>query len=391
VGVSKATVLFLVTEDWYFYSHRLPIARAARDIGMNVVVVAKVGAYKDKIEKEGFSLIPLMMQRRSKNPLNEIGAILQILKIYRKVKPDLVHHVALKPVIYGTLAAKLARVPAIINAFAGLGYVFSSTEFFARATKLLMWPILFWLLNRPNSCVLLQNPDDRDLLLDTGIVRREHIRVIYGSGVDTKHFSELPEPVLQPVVVTLVSRMLRDKGIMEFVEATKILKSRGVPVRSILVGKPDPENPTSIKDEQLRCWHSEGVIEWWGQQEDILSVWKCSNIAVLPSSYGEGVPKSLIEASSCARSIVTTDTPGCREIVQHEKNGLLVPVKNIEALADAIQRLIENPVMRRQFGLHGRKFVQERFDEKIVVKETMAIYRLMLTNNAQYEASNKKL
>ena len=370
-------LLFFVTEDWYFCSHRLPIARAARDAGFEVVVATRVNAHADCIVQEGFRLIPLQMRRRSKNPLRELAAVLEIIHIYRRERPDLVHHVALKPVLYGALAARFAGVPAVVNALAGLGYVFSSSQSRARIIKLFVRAAFRALLNRQNSVILLQNPDDRRMLIESKTILPERTTLIRGSGVDIQRFRQTPEPSDGPVMVTLVARMLRDKGILEFVEASRLLGQQGVHFRAVLVGTPDPDNPTSIRVSQLEAWQTKRLVEWWGQNDDIPSVWAQSHIAVLPS-YREGLPKTLLETAACGRPIIASDVPGCREIVQHEKNGLLVPVKDARALADAICRLIENPDLRKKMGQEGRKLVEKEFAESIVVMQTLNLYQSLL-------------
>jgi len=371
-------ILFLVTEDWYFCSHRLPIARAARDAGCDVTVVTRVRNYGARIEAEGFQLIPLEIRRRSKNPVRELSTIRNIAAIYRDEKPDLVHQVSLKPVIYGSIAARMASVPAIVNALAGLGFVFSSERRQARIIRSMVKLAFRWLLDRPNSCVLLQNPDDQRVLVESRAVHPEHTRIIRGSGVDTRRFMPSKEPCDTPVVVTLVARMLRDKGIEEFVESVGMLRSRGIQLRAVLVGSPDPENPTSIPEAQLETWHNQGSVEWWGQYDDIPGVWRSSHIAVLPSSYGEGVPLSLIEAAASGRPIVTTDAPGCKEIVRDGYNGFLVPVHDAGALAAAMRKLIENRDLRVAMGERGRTLVEEEFSQRIVVDKTLDLYTALL-------------
>jgi len=205
----------------------------------------------------------------------------------------------------------------------------------------------------------------------------ERTALIRGSGVDIQRFRCSPEPKDGPVMVTLVARMLRDKGIHEFVEASRLLRQQGIQFRAVLVGTPDPENPTSIPLSQLKAWQAEGLVEWWGQNDDIPGVWAQSHIAVLPS-YREGLPKTLLEAAACGRAVIASNVPGCREIVQHEQNGLLVPVKDSKALADAIYRLIKYPNLRRQMGQAGRKLVEEEFAESVVVAQTLNLYQSML-------------
>jgi len=371
-------ILFLVTEDWYFCSHRLPIARAARDAGCHVTVVTRVSHHGACIEAEGFRLIPLEIRRRSKNPFRELSTVRDIAAIYRNEMPDLVHQVSLKPVIYGSIAARTAAVPAIVNALAGLGFVFTSERWQAKIIRGMVKLAFRWLLDRPNSCVLLQNPDDQRVLVESGVARVENTRVIRGSGVDTGRFRPSKDPCDAPVVVTLVARMLRDKGVHEFVESVRVLKSQGVQLRAVLVGSPDPENPTSIPEAQLETWRTQGSVEWWGQCDDIPGVWRKSHIAVLPSSYGEGVPLSLIEAAASGRPIVTTDTPGCREIVRDGYNGILVPVRDAGALAAAMRKLIENRELRMSMGERGRRLAEEQFSQCIVVQKTLDLYTALL-------------
>lgn len=373
-------ILFLVTEDWYFCSHRLPIARAARDSGMAVIVATRVAAHAQRIEQEGFRLIPIKLRRRSRNPVYELTSIVELVRLYRRERPDVLHHVALKPVLYGAIAAWVAGVQVVVSAMAGLGYVFSSAQRQAKIIKYFVRVAFKWLLDRPGSCVLLQNPDDRNLLLGSGVVARRRICLIRGSGVDTKRFTPLAEPGQGPVVLALVARMLCDKGIAEFVEASRILKQEGLAVKAVLVGIPDPENPTSIPESQLSAWQSEGWVEWCGQRDDIPTVWAQSHIAVLPSTYGEGVPMSLIEAAACGRPVVTTDMPGCREIVHDGLNGYLVPIKDPVALANALRKLVIDSGLRQRMGEQGRKLVEAHFSEETVVKETLALYKSLLEN-----------
>lgn len=374
---SCCKLIIYVTEDWFFCLHRLPIARAAHKAGFEVVVATRVAEHRDDIEREGFRLIPLTMRRRSKNPFRELLAILEILQIYRRERPDLVHHVSMKPVLYGSLAAWLAGVPAVVNAFTGLGFVFASDRLLAKSLR--PWIKLacrLW-VNRSKCKSMFENPDDQRIMTASKVLSPERTVLIRGSGVDISVYHPTPEPDGGPIVVALVGRMLLDKGVVEFVEAARLLKHQGLSVRAILVGAPDPENPVSISERQLLAWQSEGFIEWWGLQRDIPAVWKQSHIAVLPS-YGEGLPRALLEAAACARPIIATDVPGCREIVQHESNGLLVPVKDSAALAQAIERLVTDQTLRYRMGRKGRELVQREFAESIVVNKTLDVYRSML-------------
>lgn len=342
-----------------------------------MVVATRVGTHGDAITREGFRLIPLHMRRRSKNPIREIAAVLEIISIYRRERPDLVHHVAMKPVIYGSLAARLAGNPAVVNAIAGMGFVFSSDRWKAKMLRPWIRSAFRLLFNQGRGKVILQNPDDQRLLTKSGVLSPDRTVLIRGSGVDIAHFLASPEPEDGPVVVTLVARMLLDKGVVEFVNAARLLKHKGISLKAVLVGAPDPENPESIPENRLLAWQAEGDIEWWGHRNDIQAILAQSHIAVLPS-YREGVPRTLLEAAACARPIIATDVPGCREIVQHEKNGLLVPVKDPAALACAIERLVTDQALRQKMGEAGRQLVQREFAESIVVNKTLELYRSML-------------
>ncbi len=368
-----AKLLFLVTEDWYFCSHRLPLARAAQAAGYDVVVATRVNRHGAAIVAEGFKLIPIGLRRKSQNPLRELFAIAEIASIYRRERPAMVHHVALKPVLYGTLAARMARVPAVVNALTGMGFVFSSATLKARLLRPLVVGAFRRLLGAGNSLLILQNPDDRQMLIDGGMIGRERTRLIRGSGVDIGSFMPTPEPGGTPVVM-LPSRMLRDKGVMEFVEAARLLRARGVAARFILVGDSDSENSAAIPDAQLEAWHEDGVIEWWGRCEDMPEVLARAHIVCLPS-YREGLPKVLLEAAACGRALVATDVPGCREIVIDGDNGLLAPPRDVAALASAIRRLLDAPELRAKMGKRGRALVETDFSVDQVVRQTLAVYR----------------
>ncbi|NLD37452.1 MAG: glycosyltransferase family 4 protein [Desulfatiglans sp.] len=370
-------LIFFVTEDWYFYSHRLPLAIAAKDAGYDVSVITHVNKHGELIRQAGIRLIPFDLSRRGMNLVSELSVIKRLIKIYREEMPDILHHVAMKPVIYGSFAARFAGVSNVVNAFAGLGYIFTSTDLKARLLRAVMGLSLRWLINRKKSRLILQNQDDSELLIGKGFINKERVRLIKGSGVDINIYSPTKEPDGAPLVI-LASRMLWAKGIKEFVEAARYLKSRGVIARFALIGDSDMHNPSSISVDQLSDWDSEGVVEWWGHKSDMPNVISKSNIVCLPSFYGEGIPKVLIEAASCGRAIVTTNTPGCKEIVIDGENGLLVPIRNPEKLADAIGTLIANNGLRKKMGENGRKLVENNFSLKIVIEKTMEVYKELL-------------
>ena len=366
-------LLFLVTEDWYFVSHRLPLAVAACQAGYEVTVVTRVGEHGHTIRNAGLRLIPIEQIRRSKYPFLEMMLVARLIAIYRRERPDIVHHVAMKPMLYGSLAARLAGVRHVVNALAGLGWLFTSESRFAHVLGRGVRFAFRKLLNR--GTVIVQNPDDMQWFIDLGI-ESSRIHLIRGSGVEVKRFAPTPEPNGEPVVV-LASRMLWDKGVGEFVAAARNLKQRGVAGRFVLVGDSDPANPASIPLGLLESWHAEGVIEWWGHRNDMVQVFAQSHLVCLPS-YREGLPKVLLEAAACGRAIVTTDMPGCREVVSHGDNGLLVPPRNEAALADALQTLLQDPERRSRMGTRGRGRAVQEFSVDKVVAETLALYRGLL-------------
>jgi len=374
--LSRPKLLYFITEDWVFCSHRLPLALAAQDAGYDVAVVTHVSEHGDAIRQAGIRLIPFNLSRRGMNLLSELVVLARLVILYRKEKPDLVHNVAMKPVLYGSLAARLSGVTRVVNALTGLGYFFTSDQPKARLLRPVIGSAFRALLNSRGSLLILQNQDDRAMFIRKRFINKEQIRLIRGSGVDTAAFPPSPEPSGIPVVM-LASRMLWDKGIKEFVEAARQIKARGVDARFVLVGDTDTHNPTAISNEQLTAWQTEGVIEWWRRRDDMPAVLAKAHIVCLPS-YREGLPKVLLEAASCGRPIVTTDTPGCREVVSNGENGLLVPVRSTVDLAAALQLLIEKPELRKKMGPKGREIVIGEFGVEKVISETMAVYRELL-------------
>ncbi len=372
----RPKLIYLVTEDWYFLSHRLPMARAARDAGFEVVVATRIGDGQAAIAAEGFRVVPLDWQRGSANPLRELGAVAAIYRLYRRERPDIVHHVAMKPVLEGSLAAFLARVPAVVNALTGLGYLFIGKDGLARLLGPAVRCALALLLARgKNWRVVMQNPDDLDTLVGHGIVQRDASVLIPGSGVDLHRFAPSPEPP-GPVTAALVGRMLWDKGVGELVEAQRILKRRGVPLRIRLAGPLDTENPAAIPRATLEGWVKEGVVEWLGQVKDVAALWRETAIAVLPS-YREGLPKALLEAAAAGRPMVASDVPGCREIVKHDTTGLLAPPRNAQALADALARLAGDAALRQRLGTAARRLAEQRFGEAAIASATVELYRAL--------------
>lgn len=370
------TILYFVSEDWYFCSHRLPIARKALTEGFKVVVVTRVNKHKDIIESEGFELAPIEIKRGGMNLLSEFKTIFALYSYYKKYNPDIVHHVAIKPVIYGTVVARLIGSIKIVNAMAGMGFVFISNKKRVKLLRFFVHQLFRFLFNNKNIRLILQNKDDLGYFLKNKLVNIDNVAIIRGSGVDIKKFTSA-EKLTGALIVMLASRMLWDKGVGEFIDAAKILKQEGIRVRFVLIGKNDSENPASIPKEQLNEWHRSGVIEYWGKQTEMHEVLPKASIICLPS-YREGLPKVLLEAASCSRPIIATDVPGCREIVHEGENGILVPLKDSSSLASAIKELINNPEKRKSMGINGRRLVENEFSEKIIVSQTLRVYQELL-------------
>ena len=366
-------ILYFAGEDWAFCLHRLPLARAARAAGHEVVVVTRVRDHADPITQAGLRLIPLEISRGGMRPLQEISTLLSLLKIYRAERPDLVHHVAIKPVLYGSMIAALTGVGAVVNALTGMGFLFTSQSFRARLLRPPVELALRLLLNRRGSRVIFQNRDDLDALVAKNIVVRENARLIRGSGVDIDAFSPSPEPAGMPVIV-LPARLLWDKGVGEFVAAARMLKARGIQARFALVGDRDAQNPAVVPQATLDEWRTEGVVELWGWRNDLAAVYRECHIVCLPS-YREGFPKVLLEAAACGRPLIGTDVEGCREAVAHDHSGLLVPVRDADALASAMADLIEHPARRTAFGAAAREIVVGELSLSVVIARTLAVYR----------------
>jgi glycosyltransferase involved in cell wall biosynthesis len=375
----RPKLLFLVTEDWYFCSHRLPIARAARDAGFEVVVAARTRAHREQICREGFVLRPIAWRRSGDGLVGAARAINEIARLYRAELPDIIHHVALKPVLFGGLAQRLAfgrssNSPVSIDSVMGLGSGFSAGSFAARLREPSLGMALRLVVGKRRGRVVVQNPEDRAALAKLGI-DPGRIALIRGSGVDIGHFVPLAQPHTATVTIALVSRMLREKGVLDAVDAVRLLRARGLAVELLLAGPTDPDNRGSLTAKQLSSLAEQPGIEWLGPVADVRSVWRRAAIAVLPSTYGEGIPKALLEAAACARPIIATDVPGCREVVRHGETGLLVAPRGVGGLADAIAMLAADPVRCSALGRAGRALMERDFAEEIIARETLALYR----------------
>ena len=370
-------LLYVVNNPAFFVSHRLPLAIAAKNAGFTVQVATMDGSAVARIRELGFTHHSLPLSRSGKNPLAELRSIWAIYRLFKRVQPQVVHAVTIKPVLYGGIAARLARVPGFLAAVSGLGYIFTNER-----GGLMRWVALrlYGLaLKHPHSRVIFQNSNDRDVLLSAGVVRSEQAVLIRGSGVDLDAFSYVPEPDGPPVAL-MVSRLLRDKGIHEFIAAAQKSQAQGESLIWQIAGSPDKGNPASVTAEQMTQWHQSGVIQWLGEQTNIAGLYHKSHIAVLPS-YREGLPKSLIEAAACGRAVVTTDVPGCRDAIEPNVTGLLVPAQDADALYEATLRLAKNEVMRHQFGRAGRDLAERAFDINTVIDTHLRLYGYLAKNN----------
>jgi len=367
-------ILFFITEDWFVCSHWLPLIEGAKDSGYEVVVVTRTNKHAEKIQQHGVRVIPFEISRRGSNLFREIGTIRRLAAIYRREKPDMVQHIAMKPILYGSFLSHLMRIPHTVNWVAGMGWLFVSNNRRAKILQLAVRNVLGWLLR--GTSVIVENLDDKAIISGLGIAK-QHIHLVRGAGVDTLEYAPTPEPEALQLVV-LPARMLWDKGVGEFVDAAKQLRHRGVNARFVLVGDPDEGNPASVSEDQLLAWQNEGAVEWWGRREDMPVVYAQSNIVCLPS-YREGLPKALLEAASCARAIVATNVPGCRDIVRDGDNGLLVEARDAKALADALAKLLSNPKLCQQMGQRGRERVLHEFSQERIVGQVLAIYREVLS------------
>jgi glycosyltransferase involved in cell wall biosynthesis len=368
----RRKLMFVVTEDWYFVSHRLELARAARQAGYDVVVATRVTSHGKRITDAGFELRQIGFNRGGLNPLKEFFTLVHLGLLYRREAPDIVHHVALKPVIYGSLIARMMGTASIVNALGGLGYVFSSVGWRARILRWIVKPLLKSAFRGKNTRLIVQNGDNWKTIVANGLANERSVTIIRGAGIDLNAYRPVVPAGEMPLVI-LPGRLLREKGVGEFVEAARQLQERGIKARFALVGRPDSANPASINQPEIDAWVSNGVVEFWGWHEDMPSVFAQAQVVCLPS-YHEGLPKTLLEAAASGCAIVATDIPGCQEIVRDGVTGWLVPAQDADALANALQQAIEQPDLRKQYGAAARALIATDFSMRRIASETIAIY-----------------
>jgi glycosyltransferase involved in cell wall biosynthesis len=366
-------LLIVVNDPAFFLSHRRPVALGARDAGYEVHVASPHAQDPvAEIRALGFGHHPIPLDRGGRNPISEIRSLAALIRLMRRLRPDIVHKVTIKPVIWGGIAARIARVPASVSAISGLGYAFVADGWRARALRRGLGPLYRLALGGPNRRVIFQNASDRETLARLGVSLDGRAELIRGSGVELDLFTPAPEAGGPPLVL-MPSRILIDKGAAEFVEAARLLRGRDIGARFVLAGDADPRNPASVPPATLARWRVEGVVEFPGHCRDIAGLMRAAHLVVLPS-YREGLPKALIEAAACGRAVVTTDTPGCRDAIVPGETGLLVPVRDAPALAEGIAALLANPDRRRAMGAAGRSLAEDAFCVRAVVAEHLRVY-----------------
>jgi glycosyltransferase involved in cell wall biosynthesis len=363
-------LLYVANEDWAFLLNRLPMARAARKAGFEVHVATRVNGGASAIEAEGFILHRIPLQRGVISPLSAIPVVLALRQVADHIKPDLAHHSGLQCCVYGSIAAFGRKFP-YVSALTGLGYVFTSATLRTHLLKRILKWLLPRLLDRPGDVVLVQNPDDRAALTDLGI-KQERVILIPGSGVDTDALQPLPEPE-GPITYGFAGRLLTDKGIRALVAAHDIVRRQGLEANLIIAGNPDPANPASVSLQEVNEWTQRPGITCLGHVKDISSLWRRCHFAILPS-HREGLPGSLMEAAACERAMIATDAPGCREIVIEDQTGLLVPIEDPQALAQAITKLVTSPALRTRYGKAARELVVSKLSAKIVGGSIVRLY-----------------
>lgn len=377
--MSGRKIVLFANTDWYLYNFRRSLALALNSAGYDVLLISPPGDYGQRLRDLGLRWEPLPMDRRSLNPLREARLLLHLVALFRRERPALVHGFTIKCAVYGSLAARFAGVPARVNAVAGMGYVFTSEAAKARLLRPLVRGLLRLALGGRGARLILQNPDDVALFERAGLVKREAVRLIPGSGVDCARFTEraADRPLNAVPRVLVAARLLWDKGLAEYVEAARAVLAQGRVVKFLLAGTPDPGNPAAVPEETVRSWVDQGVLEWLGHVDDMGALLASVDMVVLPS-YREGLPKSLIEAAACGLPLITTDVPGCREVVSDGGDGLLVPARDANALAEAMIRLLDDREFAARLGQAARIKALAQFDERSVIARTIAVYDELL-------------
>lgn len=377
-------LLYFIGVDWFFYSHFLDRAIAAKQAGYEVVVLTAITREDNPLAEHGIKLIGIQFERRSLSPFGLIRNLIDVLQVLKKEKPDIVHQIALKPILIGSVACRLLGIKRVVSAVVGLGYVFSSDNVSARIMRRVLSFLFHFVLDKQHASTVFENEDDRAYFLDKGWVKDSAAVLIRGAGVDVERFKPITRLLGVPVIM-LLSRMLWDKGVGEFVDAARQLRQKygHAYAQFVLVGDPDDDNRGAIPRDQLLAWQEEGVIQWWGFRSDVENVLGLATVSCLPS-YREGLPKSLLESLAMGLPCIATDVPGCREAVIEGVNGYLVAPRDSTALANAIDRLLQNPALQAKFGLASRVMAVEQFSNKIVNEQTLGLYARVLQGKCKY-------
>ena len=370
-------VLLFANTAWYLYNFRRSLAASLRQEGYEVMLASPPDAYGEELIKLGFKWLPVPMLRRSVNPLRELRLLWWLKAMMQREGIQLVHSFTLKCAIYGSIAARMAGVPGRINAVAGLGFTFTRNGPKARALRLVAGTMLRMALGGQGVKLILQNPDDMDMFRRMNLLPPEHMVLIPGSGVNCERFKPQGQPPrVDGFKVLLPARVLWDKGVGEFVEAARQVQANGGGVQFLIAGEPDPGNPTAVPLSEIRAWQSAGLVTWLGHVADMAALYQQVHAVVLPS-YREGLPKGLIEAGAAGLPLIATDVPGCNQVVRHDENGLVVPVRDAAALAQAVLKLRDDPALCETFGAAARAHVLQHFEEASVNQRTRAVYGLL--------------
>jgi glycosyltransferase involved in cell wall biosynthesis len=363
--MKRGKILIVANSSWFIHNFELALIRALQST-LEVVAVTPHDDWSSRFASLGVRFVALPMSRRGLNPFADIRMALGLYRVYQREEPEVVFHNTIKPVIYGSIAARAAGVKGILNMIPGLGYVFTGQTLRHRSLRHLV-KLMYRCALDGSHRVFFQNPDDRRYFVENGLVKADKAELTYGLGVDLERFQYVePTPTTRGCTFILVSRMLWDKGVGEFVAAATELKRTFVEARFQLLGKLDQDNPSHINRETIDEWHRSGVVEYLGEVSDVRPILEKADVVVLPSSYREGVPNALLEGLALGRPVITTDAPGCRETVVDKVNGLLIPPRDVAALSAAMRYMITHQERRLEMGREGRKLAVERFDVNLV-------------------------
>lgn len=382
---SKNTAVLFANTDWYLFNFRLSLARHLKANRFSIQLISPPGKYGESLKAEGFEWTAIAFTPGRRNILREVYSIFRIIQFYRQTRPAVVHHFTLKCVLYGSIAAIFTGRPAVVNSITGLGHLFTDNRFKSRILRFIVSRLCRFSLRSANSHVIFQNSSDQEAFVSAGIIARERTHLIRGSGVDCRKFC--PEPNSDsngreegPLRILFASRMIKEKGIYELVEAFKILQASGLACELLLAGDVYPDNPSSLSAKEIEEMKTFQGVTYLGHVGDMVGLLRRSDIVALPS-YNEGTPRILLEAGAMAKPIVATDIPGCKGVVVDSENGFLVPPGNVPALVKALEKLVVDSELRKRFAVRSREIIIQNFEESAVLDKTMEVYRQALQNS----------